>query len=36
VMVSALTGRAKIERGLVDLPESRSTDEEYSEREEVP
>jgi general secretion pathway protein H len=28
VMVSALTGRTKIERGLVDLPEPRSDDEE--------
>jgi general secretion pathway protein H len=34
VMVSALTGRAKIERGLVDLPEPRTDDEEFSEREE--
>jgi general secretion pathway protein H len=34
VMVSRLTGRAKIERGAVDLPESRVSDEEFSEREE--
>ena len=33
-MVSALTGRARIERGRVDLPEPRWDDEEYSEREE--
>jgi general secretion pathway protein H len=32
VIVSSLTGRAKIERGRVDLPEARS-DGEYSERE---
>ncbi len=34
VMVSPLTGRAKIEPGNVALPESRFDDEEYSEREE--
>jgi len=34
VTVQALTGRAKIERGLVDLPESRIDDEEFSERDE--
>lgn len=36
VMVSRLTGRAKIERGEIDLPKPRSTDEDYSEREEEP
>jgi general secretion pathway protein H len=34
IMVSRLTGRAKIERGAVDLPEPRRSDEEFSEREE--
>jgi general secretion pathway protein H len=34
VMVSRLTGRAKIERGAVDLPKPRSDDDELSEREE--
>lgn len=34
VMVSALTGRAKIEKGRVPLPEPRFGDEEFSEREE--
>ncbi len=34
IMVSRLTGRAKIERGAMDLPESRRSDEEFSEREE--
>ena len=34
VMVSALTGRARIEKGKVDLPPPRWDDEEYSEREE--
>ena len=33
VLVSSLTGRAKIEKGRVDLPEPRG-DEEFSEREE--
>ena len=34
VMVSALTGRARIERGAVELPKPRFDDDEYSEREE--
>jgi general secretion pathway protein H len=34
VMVSRLTGRARIERGAVELPEPRSDGEEFSEREE--
>jgi general secretion pathway protein H len=34
VMVSRLTGRAKIERGAIELPKPRSDDDEFSEREE--
>ncbi len=34
VMISALTGRARIEKGRVDLPPPRWDDEDYSEREE--
>jgi general secretion pathway protein H len=34
VVLSPLTGRAKIEKGAVDFPEPRGFDEEYSEREE--
>lgn len=34
IMISRLTGRAKIERGAVDLPEPRSDGEDVSEREE--
>lgn len=34
VVVSPLTGRAKIEKGAVDFPEPRGVDQEYSEREE--
>jgi general secretion pathway protein H len=34
VVVSPLTGRAKIEKGGVDFPEPRGVDKEYSEREE--
>jgi general secretion pathway protein H len=34
VVLSPLTGRAKIEKGEVDFPEPRGFDEEYSEREE--
>lgn len=34
VVVSPLTGRAKIEKGAVDFPEPRGFDDEYSEREE--
>jgi len=33
VVLSPLTGRAKIEKGAVDFPEARGFDEEYSERE---
>ena len=35
VTLSALTGRAKIERGRVELPVSRFGDEDYQEREEL-
>jgi general secretion pathway protein H len=34
VLVSALTGRVRIERGRIDLPPARSDEAEYSEREE--
>jgi general secretion pathway protein H len=34
VVLSPLTGRAQIEKGAVDLPEPRNSDEDYSEREE--
>ena len=34
VSISALTGRARIERGRVDLPETKNDDGEFSEREE--
>ncbi|HKY35999.1 MAG TPA: prepilin-type N-terminal cleavage/methylation domain-containing protein [Polyangiaceae bacterium] len=34
VVLSSLTGRAKIEKGAVDFPEPRGFDEEFSEREE--
>jgi len=34
IVLSPLTGRAKIEKGEVDFPEPRSSDEEFSEREE--
>lgn len=34
VVLSPLTGRAKIEKGAVDFPEPRGLDEEYSERQE--
>ena len=34
VVLSPLTGRAKIEKGQVDFPEPRGFDEEFSEREE--
>ena len=34
VVLSPLTGRAKIEKGAVDFPEPRNSDEDFSEREE--
>jgi general secretion pathway protein H len=33
VVISPLTGRAKIEKGAVDFPEPRGVDQEFSERE---